>query len=183
MLKYALLGFLSYWPMTGYEIKQYITGSLAYFWNAELSQIYVTLKQLEVEGLVTGELHEQTDRPNKRVYTITEAGRRELADWVAKPVTEIQLVKDALLLKLFFSAQVDKHTLLAQLSIQRNLHQKQLANYRTDVAAGIEHERVTHPEFAADSYLWDATLRFGVLYEEAYIRWLDETITLIEQKF
>ena len=47
MLKFTLLGFLNYTPMTGYELEGWVNASTGNFWHAELSQIYKTLKQLE----------------------------------------------------------------------------------------------------------------------------------------
>ncbi len=44
-LKHALLGFLNYGSMTGYELKKIFDPSIGHFWNAELSQMYPTLKQ------------------------------------------------------------------------------------------------------------------------------------------
>ena len=38
------------------------------------------------------------------------------------------------------------------------------------------------PALEADSLLWDATRRFGELYEVARIEWLEETITRIEEE-
>src|SRR5437588_126747 len=84
-LKHALLGFLNYGPMTGYELKKFFDTSVAHFWNAELSQIYPSLKQLESEGLVEMQVDVQEDRPNRKVYSITEDGRNELVEWLARP--------------------------------------------------------------------------------------------------
>ena len=74
MLKYALLGFLSYQPQTGYELKQVIDQSVQYFWQAKQSQIYRTLKALEEEGLVASQVEPQEGRPDRRVYAIKESG-------------------------------------------------------------------------------------------------------------
>ena len=52
MLKYALLGFLHYGPMSGYELKRRMDNSITHFWHAKLSQIYTTLKDLQAGGLV-----------------------------------------------------------------------------------------------------------------------------------
>src|SRR5437763_12566912 len=84
-LKYALLGFLNYYPMTGYELKKFFDTSVAHFWNSEQSQIYSAPKQLETEDLVEMHIEVQTDRPHRKVYSITEDGRNELMDWLATP--------------------------------------------------------------------------------------------------
>ncbi|MCP4361467.1 MAG: PadR family transcriptional regulator, partial [Chloroflexi bacterium] len=78
MLKYALLGFLNYQPMTGYEIKQMIDVSTANFWHAKQSQIYTTLKKLEADNLAVSHVEAQEGRPDRRVYNITETGRVDL---------------------------------------------------------------------------------------------------------
>jgi DNA-binding PadR family transcriptional regulator len=77
-LKHTLLGFLNYYPMTGYELKKFFDTSVAHFWNAEQSQIYAALKHLEAEDLVEMRVEMQTDRPNRKVYSITQDGRDEL---------------------------------------------------------------------------------------------------------
>jgi DNA-binding PadR family transcriptional regulator len=119
MLKYTLLGFLSYAPMTGYELKQRIDRSTAHFWHAKLSQIYVTLKALEEEGCVTSVVEAQAERPDRRIYSITEAGRKVFHTWLAEPYAELSPKKETLILKFFFSAQLDLMAVLAQLHLQR----------------------------------------------------------------
>jgi len=76
MLKFALLGALSYQPMSGYDLKQFTDRSISNFWHAELSQIYVTLKALEKDGLITSSSISRAKRPDRRVYTIAENGKQ-----------------------------------------------------------------------------------------------------------
>lgn len=182
-LQHALLGFLNYQPMTGYEIKQFMDASTANFWHAKQSQIYTTLKKLEANERVISTVEAQEGRPDRRVYAITAAGRAELAHWLAQPLTALDPKKEALLLKLFFSARLDKQTILTQLRLQRDLHQQQCTHYATETKTMIDRSAAARPELEMDTLLWDATRRFGVLYEEAYVRWLDETIAMVEERF
>lgn len=55
---------------------------MCHFWPAEQSQIYRTLDQLRVEGLVEMTVEPQTDRPSCKVYAITEVGRAEFRRWL-----------------------------------------------------------------------------------------------------
>jgi DNA-binding PadR family transcriptional regulator len=183
MLRFLLLGVLNYSAMNGYEMKQFIDSSTAHFWHAKLSQIYTTLKALEEEGLLHSHVEPQEDRPDRRIYTITDAGRLSLRQWLEQPMTELEPSKEPLLLKLFFSAQVDKDTILAQLYVQRALFQKMLELYRGEVAERIRQSVEQTPELAKDALLWDATRRLGELSTEVYVRWLDETIAMIRDKF
>ena len=182
-LQHALLGFLNYQSMTGYEIKQFMDTSTQNFWHAKQSQIYTTLKKLEANELVDSIVEAQEGRPDRRVYAITAAGQAELSNWLAQPLTVMDPKKEALLLKLFFSAQLDKQAVLTQLRLQRDLHQQQRNHYATATKSMIERSAAAMPELATDTLFWDATRRFGVLYEEAYVRWLDETIVMVEEQF
>ena len=183
MLKYALLGFLSYYPMTGYDLKQAMDRSTSHFWHAKLSQIYTTLKALEGEGSVASTLETQQERPDRRVYAITDYGRQDLLQWLAQPETGLSPKKETLVLKLFFSAQLDRQTILTQLRLQRDLHRQQMAYYQDAGLQNIQRAAADHPELAKDAVLWEATRQFGEKYEELYVRWLEETIELIEAQF
>ncbi len=46
-LKQGLLGLLNYGEMTGYELAKAFNDSLSFFWQAQTSQIYRELNQLE----------------------------------------------------------------------------------------------------------------------------------------
>ena len=183
MLKYALLGGLNYLPMSGYDLKQFTDRSTSNFWHAELSQIYVTLKALEKEGLITSTEVLQQGRPDRRVYNITPAGRQALDEWLKQPFTEIDLYKDTLLLKLFFSGSQEKESILAQLHLQRGLHQKLVDQYQTETANIIARSVEHAPHLRKDALMWEATRRFGEIAEEAYLRWLDETIRMVQENF
>ena len=183
MLKFALLGFLNYRPMTGYDLKGIMDTSTSYFWHAKQSQIYVTLKTLEEEGMVISQVEVQENSPDRRVYTITDAGRTALGDWLAKPVTGLDTSKHTILLKLFFSAPLSKDTILTQLRLQRKLHLEQGNIYKNETESVIKKAAARMPDDRRDPLFWEATRRFGELYEELYVRWLDETIELIEKEF
>lgn len=83
MLKHGILGLLNYHDMTGYEIMEVFRDSLRFFWNAKTSQIYRELQGLENKKWVSGTLVEQTGKPDKKVYSITEEGKKELLLWLA----------------------------------------------------------------------------------------------------
>ncbi|MBK8026763.1 MAG: PadR family transcriptional regulator [Chloroflexi bacterium] len=182
MLKYVLLGALNYQSMTGYQLKQFIDTSAGHFWHALPSQIYRTPDSLEKEKLLTSEIEPQEDRPDRRVYSITAAGREDLRRWLSEPLTEITPAKEPFLLRLFFSAQLDKQTVLTQLRLQRALRQGQIAVFR-EIKAMIASTVEAQPELRRDALMWEATRRVGEMTEEAIVAWLDETIQRVEEEF
>ena len=179
-LKFALLGFLNYQPRSGYDLKQVMDVSTSNFWQAKQSQIYATLKKLEKEGLIHSHIQTQEYHPNKRIYEITEAGQADLREWLAQPQMTLKPNKEPLLLKLFFSAQINPQEILAELHVQRNLHQAELQKYQTTTKDVIRQFGAS-TDMADDARLWEATRRYGELYEEMYIHWLDETIAVVEK--
>ncbi len=78
------LGILSFQEASGYEIKKEIEeGLFSHFIEASFGSIYPALTQLNAEGLVTLRAEEQTSRPDKKVYAITDAGRLSLVKSIA----------------------------------------------------------------------------------------------------
>ncbi len=138
MLKYAILGFLGYGPMTGYDIKQRMDRSTTHFWHAKLSQIYTTLTSLEQGGFVTSSIKEQSGKPDKRLYLLTEKGQADFIAWLNEPYTEYSPKKETLVLKMFFAAKMERTAALTQLQIQLDVHKKQLAYYKTDVIRDLQ---------------------------------------------
>ena len=179
-LKHALLGFLNYQARSGYDLKQLMDVSTSNFWHAKQSQIYTTLKKLETDELVISHVEPQQNRPSRRVYEITELGQTELGEWLAQPLMVIEPRKETLLLKLFFSAQLKPETILTELRLQRNLHQADLEKYQTTTKDVIR-QFGTSTDMADDARLWETTRRYGELYEEMYVLWLDETIKVMER--
>ncbi|MDG1834775.1 MAG: PadR family transcriptional regulator, partial [Pseudomonadales bacterium] len=75
-LTHAILTALLEEDLTGYELAKQFDVSLGFFWTASHQQIYQTLKRLYAEELVTAREVSQTGKPDKRVYSLTDSGRR-----------------------------------------------------------------------------------------------------------
>ena len=83
-VKTLCLGVLSFKEASGYEIKREIEeGMFSHFIDASFGSIYPALTQLNAEGLVTLRAEEQTNRPDKKVYSISQAGKDYLAKSLA----------------------------------------------------------------------------------------------------
>lgn len=97
-LRHALLGLLDWRPMHGYKLRQY---AKEYSWIYPMTNasIYPALHTLEQEGFVAhhSEIHNGRAR---KVYAITDAGRRELRHWLESPTAAPQSLRDQMLLKI-----------------------------------------------------------------------------------
>jgi len=106
-VKSILLGSLFNRSMTGYELKKYFSISFAYFSGLSYGSIYPALKKLEENGLITMQLEIQESAPNRKVYTITAAGREAFLKELKSPFS-IEKHKFSLLIRMFFFAQLSK---------------------------------------------------------------------------
>jgi PadR family transcriptional regulator AphA len=82
MIQYAILGLLSWRPLSGYDLKKIISESEVFYWSGNNNQIYTALIRLHADGLVTRQVQLQESLPAKKIYSITQAGRDELRRWV-----------------------------------------------------------------------------------------------------
>lgn len=179
MLEYVILGLLIYQPMTGYDLEQCMTQIMSHIWVSKLSQIYTTLKKQELRGDVTSVVKEQSHRPNRRVYSITDQGRTAFKQWLAQPQTEIDYMKTPFLLRVFFAAQGNREVLLAQLRLHRDLHQKQLEQFEADATSILDSVQ-SKDKFSEDKFYWDTVREFSREYEIMYLRWLNNLINNLE---
>ena len=78
-LEHAILVSLSERPASGLDLTRRFDRSIGFFWSATHQQIYRVLARMEADGWVRSTAVAQHGRPDKKVYDVAAAGRRELA--------------------------------------------------------------------------------------------------------
>ncbi len=196
-ITYSVLGLLaSMGPMSGYDVKRVFDHMLSPMWSAAHSQIYKELRRMENLGWVTMEREEQEDRPDRKVYQITEKGQEALANWQTQPPDVIQL-RDELLLKLLFGKFAPPGAIATNVRESIMSHEQRLLQYRANVqylpvlenslqrhtansnATGMKRPNPYAPQQENEPYL-NLVARFAVAFEETYLKWLYETLDVIE---
>ena len=87
---YAVLGLLAIQPWATYDLAKLMRRSLHFFWPRAESNLYAEPKRLVKAGLA--EAREEWNGERKRtVYSITDAGRDALREWLASPSSESRL--------------------------------------------------------------------------------------------
>ncbi len=114
-IKFVMLGFLNESPMTGYDLKKRFSDLDLFYWSGNSNQIYRKLVDLHEEGQVTVEVQQQESKPPRKIYTITEAGKTALREWLLG-TPEIPQFRNALLMQLTWADQVDPAALEAMLA-------------------------------------------------------------------
>ncbi len=177
-LRHALLGFLSYMPQTGYELKNVFDVSVRHFWPADQSQIYRTLGQMYDEELVSLELVKQQERPDRKVYSITEAGRAELHRWLTSG-PPMQEARSAPLIQVFFAGGLDNEEALAIFRTGAHMMRMVLEGYTgvTQVIEQVSQRMATE----RDAFFWALTLESGLVSARAQLEWMEDVIRRLER--
>ena len=171
--QYALLGFLSRGPHSGYDIKKAMDSSTQNFWSESYGQIYPNLKKLAGAGFATLATERQEGRPEKKVYTITEAGRGALEGWLEQP-PKPGSPRNELLLKLFFGHHSPERS-AEHVKGYRQRRREDLETYK-GIERWLETDYAGHPALP----YWLMTLSYGRLEAEALLKWCDETLTTLD---
>jgi PadR family transcriptional regulator AphA len=173
--KFALLGLLSWQPMSGYDIKKVYEFSLGNFWSESYGQIYPILRQLQDEGFVDKTTERDEGRPERHVYQITPAGSSALLEWLAQPSDPLK-VKVEILLKVLHGFQAPPEVTIAEVRRFREENVATLKRYER-TAEQLEARRGGPFDHAVP--YWLLTLRCAQLTGEAFINWCDEALTVL----
>jgi len=173
-LSHAILGFLEYQPMSGYDLKKYFDISVAHFWSATQSHIYKALENLEKDGLVEGRIIPQEGKPNRREYHITEAGRAELHRWLVTPLP-VEQTRIAWLIQIFFSHFSSNEEIASLLEARMEQIRSQLDAFRKEVQAGLD-RNAEQIGVERARQLWQITLDYGTAHDEQELEWLEQML-------
>lgn len=175
-LTHAILGLLNLKPMTGYDLKHSaFDQTVAHFWQADQAQIYRTLDRMASQGWVTSELEIQTDRPNRKVYSLTDAGREELDRWLREPQS-LSANREAFLVQMFFADKLSNEEILAQIDAQIVAHQARIKEYDA-----IPLPPLGTPGISRRQTLWRMTLELGMAQEQTSLDWLRQCRQIIAE--
>lgn len=177
---YAILGLLAIRSWTTYELAQQLRRNLHYFWPRAESGVYEEPKNLVRHGLAESR-REVIGRRPRTVYTITQAGRSVLADWLEADSEPSALFSEALV-RLWFA---DQGTVAAL--------GKAVQALRSEAQATLDHGRVIAHEYANGQnppfperlpinalvfrYVWDhaeSVLRWTEWAESCLQRWRED---------
>jgi DNA-binding PadR family transcriptional regulator len=173
--RFAVLGILSYGPMSGYDIKKFYEQNVAGFWSESYGQIYPILKRLAEEKLATRSVHKQEGKPDRHIYAITEKGRVELQQWLVEP-TGRHIGRHETLLKLMFGRQISIADNIRQIERFRDRQINELGEIAV-LKAHFQHRDVDDPNIP----FWQLSFSYGEHVNRAYIKWAEEAIASLSE--
>jgi DNA-binding PadR family transcriptional regulator len=161
-LRHAVLASLLGADASGYELAKRFDASVANFWHALPQQIYGELNRLEEQRLIRGRAVRQKGRPDKRVFTISKAGREALREFAAAP-TRPGLLKEDLAVKVYAAAAADPWDLIDALDRGAEQAAAKLERYQRQADA------LPDPDGADLGP--SLTLARGIAYERENVNW------------
>jgi DNA-binding PadR family transcriptional regulator len=109
--EHAILGLLDLEDGSGhgYDLaRNFADGQpLANVLRLEPGMLYHHLKKMERNGWVDSSTEQQSSRPARQVYHLTDEGRAELQRWLAEPVQHTREIRLEFLVKLYFARRFD----------------------------------------------------------------------------
>ncbi|MEA1940249.1 MAG: PadR family transcriptional regulator [Candidatus Caldatribacteriota bacterium] len=180
-LGHALLGLLNYRSMTGYDLKKTFDSSIVFFWSAQMSQIYRDLNSLEKKGLVESEIEPQKKRPDKKVYQITEKGKKNFLRWLNKfPKKLGEVNRSRFLMRVFFSSKIKLDDLAFEIQRFKKEKEEEIKKIK-DIEEMVKNYS-KEDKYKEENFYWDLIIRLGYKKDTTDIEWADECLHLIEQK-
>jgi len=181
-LRLSLLGMLSNRSMTGYDLKKMADNTIARFREAQTSQVYRELNYMEDIGWLTSVIEIQTEKPNKRIYSITPAGRQAFMEWLNEsPLDEEKLNVSLFLMKTFFGAERSASENLETFKQFKQACLAKLASIESSLK-DLAQPKSNLPEDQAESFYWGFTSNFETALYKMCVNWADECIKAIETR-
>ncbi|CAM4308474.1 transcriptional regulator, Acidobacterial, PadR-family [Mycobacterium basiliense] len=180
-LRDAVLAALLGGESSGYDLAKEFDASMANFWMATPQQLYRELEQLAKQGLIQARVVHQERRPNKRMYSLTQAGHQAIGHFTAK-APKPSVIRDELLIKVQASDAGNAAAVREFILERLQWAEAKLERYerlRTRMLDGCTEQDYLAQAERVGPYL---TLLRGILFEQENIRWAERALTIIEQR-
>lgn len=172
--EYVLLGLLNHTSLSGYDIKKKMDFEVNNFYpKVGLNKIYPTLKKLEKKKLVKMNEHKTSNRPSKKIYSITTSGKNKLTEWLQSPL-KIRDEKYGLtifkefLIRLYFSSLIPKEETIDSIDELKDWLKNTL-----EIFDLYEHNLRNVIDEESDHKYYLLTVLFGKTIYEATLKWTD----------
>ncbi|MFF8276055.1 PadR family transcriptional regulator [Streptomyces lateritius] len=180
-LKHAVLAALLEGEASGYDLAKIFDVSVANFWAATPQQLYRELERLSEAGLIAARVVQQERRPNKRMFSLTDAGRRDLVTYTSQPPRPTA-IRDDLMVQVQACDAGDTDAVRGYVQERMEWSRGKRARYerlREWMLDGRDEETYLREAERVGPYL---TLMRGLSLEEENLRWGERVLTILDQR-
>jgi DNA-binding PadR family transcriptional regulator len=181
-LRNAVMAALLEGEASGYDLAKGFEASVANFWMATPQQIYRELERMESEGLVSARLVHQERRPNKRLFSLTAAGRDAVRAYTAEASSRPMAIRDELMVKVQCVDIGDLAAVRAGITERVERSAAKLARFermRERLLAGRTEEEFLATAERVGPYL---TLLGGLALERTNVTWGRTVLKTLERR-
>jgi DNA-binding PadR family transcriptional regulator len=170
-IRQFILGLLARQPMSGYDIKRLFKSLSWLIDSPSFGSLYPALHALLEDGLATVEVIPRHDKPPRKIYSITQSGRRELRKWMDQPA-QADLPLKAFVMRLILASNLSHDDLIAYLQQRRT----QVAAHQLDL------EQVGQAADGEGDFGERLALDYGLAVANAELAWLDDALNQLSQQ-
>jgi DNA-binding PadR family transcriptional regulator len=170
---------------SGYDLAKGFEASVANFWMATPQQLYRELERMEKEGLVSARVVQQERRPNKRLFSLTDAGLEVLRDYVGRAPAKPPAIRDELMVKVQcvdIGDTEEFEVVRAAVAERQERSTAKLARYhrmQERMLDGRSEEEYLATAERIGPYL---TLQGGIAFERGNLQWCEAVLARLEQR-
>ncbi|MFI6446922.1 PadR family transcriptional regulator [Kitasatospora sp. NPDC050543] len=165
-LGHTILGLLESQPRHGYDLKRAYDERFGRTRSLHYGQVYSTLSRLLKNGLVDVEGVEAGDGPDRKRYTITEAGVTDVTEWLGRAESPEPYLQNTLYTKVVLAVLTGRRP-QDVLDVQRAEHLRQMRELTRRKSDGD----------LIDQLVCDHAL----FHLEADLRWLELTAARLDE--
>ncbi|MFF4508003.1 PadR family transcriptional regulator [Streptomyces sp. NPDC001401] len=184
-LRNAVMAALLEGEASGYDLAKGFEASVANFWMATPQQLYRELERMENEGLVSARVVQQERRPNKRLFSLTEAGLDVLREYVGEAPAKPLALRDELMVKVQcvdIGDAGDFEAVRASVAERCERSTAKLARYRRMQERMLDGRSEEEYLAAAERIGPYLTLLGGIALERANLQWGETALKRLEQR-
>ena len=170
-IRHLILGLLTQQPMSGYDIKRSLKSLSWLVDSPSFGSIYPALRALQEDGLVTMEVASRQGKPSRKIYTITEAGRQVLRDWMDQPVAPGASLR-TFVMRLIMASNFSHTGLIAHLQQRRSQVAVHYATLK-QIAEALDGTGDSEQRLA---------FGYGLALATAELAWLDSALERLSQQ-
>ena len=171
-----LLSLIGQNPRYGYEILQFLEETNAKFWiNISMTYVYKLLKNFEQRGWVKAKMVKSGNRPSKKIFQITSAGKKALKEELSEERFKFE--------DIYFNIDVALavYTITDQSFDLRNLIAKQI-NHVEEELGQFNVENAIAKKLTEDALFAMLIIQHRIGFLQSELNWLKKVQGVVENR-
>jgi hypothetical protein len=120
---------------------------------------------------------EQEDRPDRKVYHVTDEGHAELHKWLSEPL-DLPQIRSQWLVQIFFAHELSDEEVETLFKVRAEKLRHKLELFQSSVQNVID-QQTMEPGTERVARLWQVTLDYGISHLEWELEWVERALNTL----